>query len=1009
MMAPAASENTTVSQEDAEAKIGNNYYATLPDAIKDAQDGDSIVLLKNLEITGDSLDWYIDFDKENETVAIDFDGHQIVFHMEYLPEKRTRNGATLFGQYFLLMDAGNLILKNGKVIGDSGAFEYEKVAMQVLSDYPYDPVFPKYSPNPSYTGRGWGIYEGVYNPRPTLLTCQNMEIENIELKGVTGTDGRTTGISDDPYDGVRLKIGNSVINKCTFSGIAASVEDSYIYDPSFYDWIGYSRYEIKGSFFNRLDFNRCFLNAESPDYFPMNGHTRASFTNTVAKNILSASFVPPLDSIQSQDNYDDLAYYAHYHGILTSSFYLGDSPSSPSSVYTKYIGSGNFGYSFATTDAGKVLASQDIPTMAKGVDQDDYGNPTSSVDQYMFVPGDADITLQFPDHKDIPVSIEFSYESEGYHSTTATYSLKDGETTKSFPLPAWTITGYDEKNRETTKEPTSPDQLSVTASTGDQTLDSQYTFAITECRPSEDGTHLSITVSASSIDPNQKYTVVYDANGGSNPPVKETHSSSESLSEPDTSKMTRTGYGFSGKWFLDKDCKFPFNYFGKTLGSAIGTLNRRKLVDENNTFTLYAGWQPKTYYIEYVLDPSGSGKISGSPDPNYKIGKFGSNIGEQPNMDAVHCNDDNMVFTGWYLDNECTKQFKYFGQNSDNPELLRLFEKDSDDTYVLTLYGGWREKEYQINFDANLPKDATDKASNIPDSETIQINNKITKPSVDPTYEDMEFQGWYLDKECTKPFNYFNKPLSQDNAESIGFDKDDKLTLYAGWDYRTYTLTYEANGGIWSDGSKEQKVTTPKTEQQRILSDRPTRPGYNFKYWEGSIFNPGDPYEGDGTTNQFGRYIDHTMKAHWEPKVYTVKYDTNSSKASGAPDSAKVTFDQDAINKPDTSRMTNEGKTFTGWYLDSACKVPFDYFNKKMDENTLSSLTKAGAIDSEDTITLYAGWKAAAAPSATPSATASTPANNNRRSAASTSNGSIFFPIPSVQKFIPATGAGGGE
>lgn len=984
MMAPAAPENTTVSQEDAEAKIGNNYYATLPDAIEDAKDGDSIVLLKNLEITGDSLDWYIDFDKENETVTIDFDGHQVLFRVKRLPE-RTGTGAELFGQYFLLMDAGNLILKNGKVIGVSGGF---KATMQVLSDYPWDPVFPKYSPNPSRKPQD-RLYDGVYNPKPTLLTCQNMEIENIDLKGVTGTPANDTGICDDPYDEIRLKIGNSVINKCMFSGIAASIEDSYVYDPSFSDWAGTS---WAVAFFNRLDFTGCFLDAESPEYWPMNESTQASFTNTVAKNVLSVSFLPPWGSIMDQVNYDDISVTLRDRRIASSSFYTYDK------IITKFIGSGNFGYSFATTDAGKVLASQDIPTMAKGVDQDYYGNPTSSVDQYMFVPGDADITLQFPDHKDIPVNIEFSYESEGYHSTTANYSLKDGETTKSFPLPAWTITGYDEENKEIIKEPTSPDQLSVTASTGDQTLDCQYTFAITECKRSEDGAHLSITVTATKLDPDQEYTVVYDANGGSNAPGSATYTSSNSLTEPDASQMTKRGYDFSGNWFLDQDSKIPFNYFGKTLGSALGTLNSRNLVDENNTITLYAGWQPKTYYIEYVLDPSGSLMISGSPDPDYKSVTFGSNIGDQPNMDDVYCKNNDMVFTGWYLDKECTTLFNYFGKNLDS-ELLDVFEKyayqDLDDLYVLTLYGGWKEKEYQIDFDANLPEGATDKANNIPENETIKINSEITEPSVVPTYEDMEFQGWYLDKECTKPFNYFNEPLSQNNAESIGFDKDDKLTLYAGWDYRTYTLTYEANGGIWSDGSKEQKVTTPKTEQQRILSDRPARPGYNFQYWEGSIFYPGDPYEGDGTTNQFGRYIDHTMKAHWEPKVYTVKYDANSSKASGAPDSAKVTFDQNAINKPDTSRMTNEGKTFTGWYLDSACKVPFDYFNKKMDENTLSSLTEAGAIDSNDTITLYAGWEAAA----TPSATASTPAK--------TSNGSIFFPITSALKFIPATGAGG--
>ncbi|MDD6599118.1 MAG: InlB B-repeat-containing protein [Galactobacillus timonensis] len=145
------------------------------------------------------------------------------------------------------------------------------------------------------------------------------------------------------------------------------------------------------------------------------------------------------------------------------------------------------------------------------------------------------------------------------------------------------------------------------------------------------------------------------------------------------------------------------------------------------------------------------------------------------------------------------------------------------------------------------------------------------------------------------------------------------------------------------------------------------------------------------------------MTAVWKPNVYSVNFNANGG--INAPAVQNLVFGNDAIFSPDVKAMTRQGYTFNGWYLDSACKVPFDYFNKKMDENTLSSLTKAGAIDSKDTITLYAGWKAAA----TPSATASTPANNNRGSTASTSKSSIFFPITSAQKFIPATGAGGGN
>ena len=960
------------------AQIGDTYYSSLPDAVSAANGGDTIELLKDLDISSDSR-WYIEFNKtdtENNPVTIDFNNKSIIFHMA--GDRDTRKD-------FLVMESGQLVLENGSLHGT------DLPSLKMMGDY--------------QDGQTAADVQ-----KETKLTCSNMKIDDFQLVGYAGKVG-----FDDPGnmhpDWRHLFVQKSILNECIFNGISASITDSLVNNAEYWDYEdGDTSYKCN------LDFvNSVLKNDDTSNKHPLNPSTKATFSNTLTINSLSASFVPG-NIMWTWGRGESLTdpFWGGVVGSYSSSFMdfgsIDNHYVSPEPIYlisntpTKFIGQNNNGYSFATTGDGKVLAAQDIPTMAKGATQDQNGNPTSSADQYMFVPGDADITLKFQDHADVPVNIAFSYESEGYHSTTANYSLKDGGTTPSFPLPAWTITGYDEENKEIIKEPTLPDQLSVTASTGDQTLDSQYTFAITECKRSEDGTHLSITVTATKLDPDQEYTVVYDANGGSNAPGPATYTSSNSLIEPDASQMTKRGYDFSGKWFLDQDCKIPFNYFDKSLGSAIGTLSSRGFVGTNNTITLYAGWQPKTYYIVYVLDPSRSGMISGSPDPEYKGVTVGSNIGDQPNMDHVYCYDDNMVFTGWYLDKECTTLFNYFGKNLDS-ELLDVFEKyavlDSDDSYVLTLYGGWKEKDYQIDFDANLPEGATDKANNIPENEMIKINSEITEPSVDPTYEDMEFQGWYLDKECTKPFNYFNKPLSESNAESIGFDKDDKLTLYAGWDYRTYTLTYEANGGIWSDGSKEQKVTTANDKQQIILSDLPTRPGYKFKYWEGSIFYQGEPYQGDGTLNQFNHYISHTMKAHWEPKVYTVKYDVNSSKASGAPDSAKVKFDQDAINKPDTSRMTNEGKTFTGWYLDSACKVPFDYFNKKMDENTLNSLTKAGVIDSNDTITLYAGWKAAAAPSVTPSATASTPAK--------TSNGSIFFPITSAQKFIPATGAGGGK
>ena len=104
MMAPAAPENTTVSQEDAVAQIGDTYYSSLPDAVSAANGGDTIELLKDLDISSDSR-WYIEFNKtdtENNPVTIDFNNKSITFHMAgyYGNGNDTRKDSLLCQEFF---------------------------------------------------------------------------------------------------------------------------------------------------------------------------------------------------------------------------------------------------------------------------------------------------------------------------------------------------------------------------------------------------------------------------------------------------------------------------------------------------------------------------------------------------------------------------------------------------------------------------------------------------------------------------------------------------------------------------------------------------------------------------------------------------------------------------------------------------------------------------------------------------------------------------------------------
>ena len=96
--------------------------------------------------------------------------------------------------------------------------------------------------------------------------------------------------------------------------------------------------------------------------------------------------------------------------------------------------------------------------------------------------------------------------------------------------------------------------------------------------------------------------------------------------------------------------------------------------------------------------------------------------------------------------------------------------------------------------------------------------------------------------------------------------KENKTAVY-------HKISYDLNGGTL-DG--KTGVITVEAEEGSVITipDAPTREGYNFLYWKGSEYHPGDEYTVDG---------DHTFTAQWqlvikdEPKKdETTKKDKNT-------------------------------------------------------------------------------------------------------------------------------------
>lgn len=181
---------------------------------------------------------------------------------------------------------------------------------------------------------------------------------------------------------------------------------------------------------------------------------------------------------------------------------------------------------------------------------------------------------------------------------------------------------------------------------------------------------------------------------------------------------------------------------------------------------------------------------------------------------------------------------------------------------------------------------------------------------INVTRDGYTFTGWYQDSALTKPVTTNVMPMSN-------------LTVYAGWNINSYTVSFDANGG---SAVAPQSVVYGQTAS---VPEQPTRENYRFLGW---YTDPEFTNEWDSTVPVSG---DMTIYAKWIYNEYTVTFDANGGTGST---SAKVLYGSTAT-APAVSRT---GYSLSGWYTDSACTNAWDINTKTVTED----------------VTLYAGWTA---------------------------------------------------
>ena len=232
----------------------------------------------------------------------------------------------------------------------------------------------------------------------------------------------------------------------------------------------------------------------------------------------------------------------------------------------------------------------------------------------------------------------------------------------------------------------------------------------------------------------------------------------------------------------------------------------------------------------------------------------------------------------------------------------------------VVLYALWKEA-YTISYNANGGLNAPDLQIKT-EGETLELSNNI------PVRTGYDFLGWSKSSTATEP----------DYLAGDEYTEEGDTTLYAVWQLKTYTVSYNANGGI---GAPSEQTKTHFSDL--TLSDTiPTYGGYDFLGWSETQNATTADYQAGGTYTKEGNTV---LYAVWKPHTYTITYNANGG--SGAPNSQIKTHDISLTLS--NTQPTRNGYSFVGW-AESSTATNIDY-------------TAGAEYTKEGNATLYAVWR----------------------------------------------------
>lgn len=295
----------------------------------------------------------------------------------------------------------------------------------------------------------------------------------------------------------------------------------------------------------------------------------------------------------------------------------------------------------------------------------------------------------------------------------------------------------------------------------------------------------------------QTYMISFDANGGTGTMESRKVDRGASISLP-ANAFTRNDYVFTG-WNTKADGT------GSAFSDRAGV---KDIAEKNENLTLYAQWKIQTYTIRF----NGNGGTGAMADQII-------NRGAGVDLAANTFTREHSEFAGWNTKPDGTGTAYSAGEN-----VKDLTAANS----IITLYAQWKNLSYTITYDANGGSGSmTDQVVSQGTSVNVAAN-KFTR-------ENYDFTGWNTSADGSG--TSYSAGESVKDLEGSG----KTVTLYAQWKAQTYTIRFEANGGM---GVMDDQ-TVGRGDTATLAPNEFTREFYKFKGWNTKPDGSGENYSSE--------------------------------------------------------------------------------------------------------------------------------------------------------------------